>query len=422
LRELPADYVAEHVELAYALTAHGSQGATVERAQVIGTAEDFTNEWAYTALLRARDPVTVHLIAQPTGRSERAEFAPADRTRPPREPIEAMRATMRRSQREDLALDQASIQHRTPVAGEAAADRAEAAQRQQLALDLDRVPSAVEPVPDVLPAVRGLEPLWRLERTLGAHEVDRDAIERARHTLADAPRERLDEHADRLDPLLATFAHNQAEAGRREQRLAAVCDELNEAHERIGEQNARLDRLGPLSRLFGRTERDDTERALANWTSRVHTLDEEARHLKRQVDVDRHERDHWFDRHADELIELAAAKLELHHRDEDARERRINAIRRDPPEWVTDRLGPRPDDPTARTHWDRAAAHLDDYRHAFGNLPAEQPPELRDYRQRHAWEQAHSTAAKALEIHPERPTVQRPPPQIHYDIGLDLGR
>jgi hypothetical protein len=192
-----------------------------------------------------------------------------------------------------------------------------------------------------------------------------------------------------------------------------VRDELNDA---------RLDRLGPLSRLFGRTERDHAERALADWTNRAETLEGEARRLEREVDVDHRQREHWFDRHGDELIEFAAAKLELHRRDEQARERRINNIRRDQPDWITDRLGRRPDDPTARTHWDRAAAHLDDYREAFGTLPADQPPELRDYRQRHAWKQAHRTAAKALELHPERPTVQRPPPQLHRDIGLDLGR
>jgi hypothetical protein len=147
---------------------------------------------------------------------------------------------------------------------------------------------------------------------------------------------------------------------------------VDEAHQRIGEQHARLDRLGPLSRLFGRTERDRDERALANWTSRVHTLGEEAWHLERQVDVDHGEREQWFDGHGDELIDFAAAKLELHHRDEDARERRINTIRRGPPDWVTERLGRRPDDPTARTHWDHAAAHLDDYRETFGNPPGEQ--------------------------------------------------
>jgi conjugative relaxase-like TrwC/TraI family protein len=423
LRELPADYVAEHLELAYALTGHTSQGATVERAQVIGTPEAFTNEWAYTALSRARDPVTVHLIAQSTDRSERAEFAPADRERAPREAIEAMRVAMRRCEREDLALDQGSIQQRrTPVAGEAAADCAERTQRQQLALDLDAAPSVVEPVPEMLRAVRGLEPLWPVERTLRADHIDHDAIERARQALAHVPRERLDERARQLDPLLATFPHSQVEAARREQRLAAVREEWDEAHQRIGEQHARLDGLGPLSRLFGRTERDRDERALANWISRVETLDGEAWRLERQVDVDHRERERWFDRHGEELIELAAAKLELHHRDEQARERRTNDIRRDPPDWVTDRLGRRPDDPTARTHWDRAAAHLDDYRETFGSLPTEQPPELRDYRQRQAWEQVHDAAAEALELHPERPTVQRPPPQLHRDLGLDLGR
>jgi hypothetical protein len=80
-----------------------------------------------------------------------------------------------------------------------------------------------------------------------------------------------------------------------------------------------------------RRDRPRSERALANWANRAETLDQEAWGLEREVYVDRHEREQWFDRHGDELIELAAAKLELHHRDEQARERRINDIRRDPP-------------------------------------------------------------------------------------------
>jgi len=105
LRELPADYVADHLEHAYALTGHGSQGGTVERAHVIGSPEDFTNEWAYTALSRARDPITLHLISHPTDRSGRAEYAPADRERTSRDAIDSLRAAMHRREREDLALD-----------------------------------------------------------------------------------------------------------------------------------------------------------------------------------------------------------------------------------------------------------------------------------------------------------------------------
>jgi hypothetical protein len=130
----------------------------------------------------------------------------------------------------------------------------------------------------------------------------------------------------------------------------------------------------------------------------------------------------WFDEHGDELAELAAAKVELGDRDGKARDRRINDVRRDPPEWVTERLGRRPDDPAAREHWDRAAAHLEDYRHAFGQPPGDELPDRGDYRQRHAWEQVHDAATKALEVHPERPVVERPPPQLHRDIGLDIGR
>ena len=44
------------------LTGHASQGATVEAAVVVGP-EDFSREWAYTALSRARFEVrTVHEI------------------------------------------------------------------------------------------------------------------------------------------------------------------------------------------------------------------------------------------------------------------------------------------------------------------------------------------------------------------------
>jgi hypothetical protein len=113
--------------------------------------------------------------------------------------------------------------------------------------------------------------------------------------------------------------------------------------------------------------------------------------------------------------------VELHDHDRQARERRINDIRRDPPAWVTQRVGPRPDAPAAREQWDRAAASLDDYRHAFGHPPDDKPPDRGDYRERDAWKEVHKAAAKALEIHPERPVVERPPPQLSHDIGLGIG-
>src|SRR5664279_1328649 len=62
-RTINASYLAEHVEYAYAITGHSSQGATVQNAIVVGRPEEFTREWAYTALSRARPQTSIHLIA-----------------------------------------------------------------------------------------------------------------------------------------------------------------------------------------------------------------------------------------------------------------------------------------------------------------------------------------------------------------------
>lgn len=52
--ELPADYVAQHVELAYATTAFRAQGATVDTAHAIVTGPGMTREVLYVMLTRAR--------------------------------------------------------------------------------------------------------------------------------------------------------------------------------------------------------------------------------------------------------------------------------------------------------------------------------------------------------------------------------
>jgi conjugative relaxase-like TrwC/TraI family protein len=421
-RQLPAHYVAEHLEYAYALTGHGSQGATVERVVVVGGPEDFTNEWAYTALSRARDPVQVHLSAERDDRSDRSEIAPSPPERTVEEAIEAMGMAMRRREREELAIDQVAPLGRGSVPGEAAAEANERLQQQQLALDFDRARAVTDPVPGVLRALREPEPLWAIEHGIGIDAQGREAIERTRQKLGDVPRGTLAEQAERLDGLVKTFPHNRVEAAQRADQLSRLRNEQREAHEHIGQELARLHRLSPLSRIFGRHQREFTEQALASWTERAQDYDEQVAELAARVDVDLNERAAWFDAHGSEFIELAAAKVELRDRDDGSRGRRIDDIRRDPPAWVTERVGPRPDDPTAREQWDRAAAHLDDYRHAFGQPPSQELPDRGDYRQRHAWEDVHKDAAKALEMHPERPLVERPPPELTHDIGLSIDR
>jgi hypothetical protein len=106
-RELDSHYVERHAQHAYALTGHGMQGGTVEWAAVIGQPGDFSRNWSYTALSRAREPVQIFLVAEPTRlEEEREEVAPAHRSDPPADPVALMTRRMRERDDEDLALEQ----------------------------------------------------------------------------------------------------------------------------------------------------------------------------------------------------------------------------------------------------------------------------------------------------------------------------
>ena len=76
IRDLPAGYVAEHLEHAYCLTGHGMQGGTVEHATVLASVRDLTKGWSYTALSRARGQTScTSTPARPRPRSSAASSA-----------------------------------------------------------------------------------------------------------------------------------------------------------------------------------------------------------------------------------------------------------------------------------------------------------------------------------------------------------
>ena len=63
---LPEPYVrAGHLDHGYALTAHRAQGATVDRAFVLGS-DELYREWGYTALSRHRIEARFYVTATPT--------------------------------------------------------------------------------------------------------------------------------------------------------------------------------------------------------------------------------------------------------------------------------------------------------------------------------------------------------------------
>jgi hypothetical protein len=107
MRELPAAYVSDHVEHAYALTGHGMQGATIEAAFVLASPRDLTAGWSYTALSRARGQTRL-LVYDEVLRDERREFAPTDRApgAAPDEVLARVQRHMLERDDEDLAIEQ----------------------------------------------------------------------------------------------------------------------------------------------------------------------------------------------------------------------------------------------------------------------------------------------------------------------------
>ncbi|MGY5884916.1 MobF family relaxase [Modestobacter lacusdianchii] len=89
-RVLPADYVTAHVELAYATTAHGTQGDTVTAAHLV-VGEDTGAAAAYVGMTRGRTANTAHLVATDPAEArqqwltvfarDRADLGPADAAR-----------------------------------------------------------------------------------------------------------------------------------------------------------------------------------------------------------------------------------------------------------------------------------------------------------------------------------------------------
>lgn len=59
---LPAGYVAEHVDLGYAITAHRAQGATVDTGHALVASPQMTREALYVALTRGRDANSAYVV------------------------------------------------------------------------------------------------------------------------------------------------------------------------------------------------------------------------------------------------------------------------------------------------------------------------------------------------------------------------
>jgi hypothetical protein len=310
MRELPASYVADHVEHAYCLTGHGMQGGTVEGAVVVATPEALTAGWSYSALSRARG-VTRLLIADTDRRDAgRADHAP-EGTRPDQSTSAVIARAARRMlvrDDEDLAVDQ------LPVAG----------REDDRTLAAHRVARGQVPQEDAASRAEPREPVPSLKRLIDLR-VEIARLQLIRDALPIKPLSRFDD----LDATARDVATRRCEHEEELARLEKPARRFGRPRDPDAEERA-----------FLRNAIEMDDRALAD-------LAADRARLQREVgdpEQVRSERDG---------IESVLEDLGREHDQlrEDLAERMI--ARR--PEWLIDALGQRPAGARGGETWDRTA-------------------------------------------------------------------
>jgi conjugative relaxase-like TrwC/TraI family protein len=370
VRELPASYVAEHVEHAYALTGHGMQGATVEAAIVVATPSDLTAGWSYTALSRARSSTRL-LIHDDQPIHERADHAPVRAQEPATRDGLLARAGRRMLERDDqdLAIEQLSPAGRVD-------DR-------QLAFALDhaREPlqeqAALRAEPDTPPvATSRLRELGERVKELTAQHA---ALPSSQLGQFDAAQARVLELAERRNELSASLeslpATRRTVLGRERDehiidrsRLSSALNGSDEAIVGAREAETRLrEQLGNPEQI--RSELDGLDREIRQLTN---------------------ERDRL-------LNELTDRELQA------------------PGEWAKTLLGERPAGSRA-DDWDAAVRRVARYRieHGITEQADALGPEPRDHHQAGQWHRAHETVERAERRLGREYTHE-------HDHGLDIG-
>ena len=333
-RRLDASYVAEHVQHAYALTAHTVQGATVEWAGVVGRPEDFTRNWSYTALSRAREPTELFLLDAETERElDRVEIAPgqAHGLRDERTLIQRLETAMRCRDDEDLALDR---------------------------IDAERSPAHLKP----------------------AHAAT--AVARPTVVELQAELTQLRERIGRYPEHLVAQLHAARTARTEAQRVA------DDARARINELEQ------PVRGMLRRRAADSAERALQRHRLKltegeIAAAGERERNLASSLP----DRTAWeAERHA--LRELAgelAAQLSSRRREH------LRMVLERPAPYLTEALGAPPAQPRARRTWQQAATRIEGYRfdHAVTDTRDALGPRPSDKRGRAHWQRARRDLQRA---------------------------
>lgn len=368
VRELPASYVAEHVEHAYALTGHGMQGSTVEWAGVVATPEHLTRGWSYTALSRARGETMLYVSDEGPERDPDLEQEGPELAKERNHATTLWRIEQRMTVRddEDLAIEQLP----DPFIGAGrAGDR-----------DVVDAPDPATPIQE-----RGAEPL----PAPLVDAAESAPAEGASLVLAGAQRE-LVALAD-IDARLALQA--QSLPVREIERLDDIARQHQVLKERRAQLAQRLEEVPAPPRLG----RDPHQRERGHLQSAVESHDEHLQAMHGQHQNVRAGVEGFTGRDARAVrAELRGITERREQINEEQRQRRVQlateAVSR-PPAWVEPTIGPRPaDGDRALGDWKNAVRavtdaqlQLDPAAPLDAGLPSEAPDVFEGY---DVWQQA----------------------------------
>ena len=116
---LDPHYVAEHVQLSYAITVHRAQGATVDRCHVV-VSPGMTREAFYVAMTRGRDANSAYVVTEHTNPEMEGHLQPTREPLSTKQVLHDVLATegTERSATEQLQqalIDRASVRARRPT-------------------------------------------------------------------------------------------------------------------------------------------------------------------------------------------------------------------------------------------------------------------------------------------------------------------
>jgi hypothetical protein len=311
----------------------------------VGHPDDFTRNWSYTALSRAREATELFLIDAPTERElDRAEIAPNQPAElgDERTPVERLEAAMRRRDDEDLALD-----HIDDIGTQSPSDRT---------------------VTDASLTV---------VTELGRHSVDELRTELAQLN------ERIGHYPEHLADQLRAARSARTEAQRGADEAAARVAELERPaggllRRRTGDPAAlacereRLKLADHHAAMAAARERGLTAKVPdhATWQGERRGLRERAAELETQLSTRRREHLHdALERPAPYLLASLGEPPDQPRAQRTWRQaaERIETYRFD--HTITDNhdaLGPRPDATVARTRWQQAQQDLHRAQHQLG--------------------------------------------------------